>query len=37
MVLQGAPAPISLEDLAASARATFAINESLRTGNPVEV
>jgi polar amino acid transport system substrate-binding protein len=37
MVLQGAPPPISLEDLAASARATFAIKESLRTGSPVEV
>jgi predicted dehydrogenase/threonine dehydrogenase-like Zn-dependent dehydrogenase len=36
-VLQGGPAPISLEDLAASARATFAVKESLRTGQPVEV
>ncbi len=36
-VLQGGPAPISLEDLAASARATFAVRESLRTGQPVAV
>jgi polar amino acid transport system substrate-binding protein len=36
-ILQGGPAPIRLEDLAASARATFAIRESLRTGQPVAV
>ena len=37
VVLQGGPPPISLEDLAASARATFAIKESLRTGLAVDV
>jgi predicted dehydrogenase/threonine dehydrogenase-like Zn-dependent dehydrogenase len=37
VVLHGEPAPIALEDLAASARATFAIRESLRTGQPIEV
>ena len=36
-VLQGGPAPIALEDLAATTRATFRIIESLRTGLPVEV
>lgn len=37
MVLEGKPAPISLETLVATTRATFRINESLRTGMPVEV
>ena len=37
MVLEGGPSPIALEDLAASARATFAIKESLRTGLAVEI
>ena len=36
-VLEGGPAPIALEDLAATTRATFCILESLRTGLPVEV
>jgi polar amino acid transport system substrate-binding protein len=36
-VLQGGPAPIALEDLAATTRATFRIVESLRTGLPVDV
>jgi predicted dehydrogenase/threonine dehydrogenase-like Zn-dependent dehydrogenase len=36
-VLEGGPAPIALEDLAATTRATFRILESLRTGLPVEV
>ncbi len=37
VVLEGKPAPIALEDLAATTRATFRIRESLRTGLPVEV
>jgi polar amino acid transport system substrate-binding protein len=37
MVLEDGPAPITLDDLAASTRATFRIVESLRTGLPVEV
>ncbi|HXD29668.1 MAG TPA: bi-domain-containing oxidoreductase [Pyrinomonadaceae bacterium] len=37
VVLEGGAAPIALEDLAASARATFAIKESLRTGQPIDV
>jgi predicted dehydrogenase/threonine dehydrogenase-like Zn-dependent dehydrogenase len=37
MVMEGKPSPISLEDLAATTRATFRINESLRTGLPIEV
>lgn len=37
VVLEGAPAPIALDDLAATTRATFRIRESLRTGLPVEV
>jgi predicted dehydrogenase len=37
MVLEGKPAPIALEDLVATTRATFRINESLRTGLPVEL
>jgi len=37
MVLEGKPAPISLDDLATTTRATFRIRESLRTGLPVEV
>jgi polar amino acid transport system substrate-binding protein len=36
-VLADGPAPIALEDLAATTRATFRIVESLRTGLPVEV
>lgn len=36
-VLEGGPAPIALEDLAATTRATFRILESLRTGLPMEV
>jgi predicted dehydrogenase/threonine dehydrogenase-like Zn-dependent dehydrogenase len=37
MVLEGKLAPISLEDLATTTRATFRIRDSLRTGMPVEV
>ena len=37
MVREGKPAPIALEDLATTTRATFRILESLRTGLPVEV
>ena len=37
VVLEGKPAPISLDDLATTTRATFRILESLRTGLPVEV
>ncbi|MCA1557582.1 MAG: Gfo/Idh/MocA family oxidoreductase, partial [Acidobacteria bacterium] len=37
VVRQGLSAPISLEDLATSTRATFRILESLRTALPVEV
>jgi polar amino acid transport system substrate-binding protein len=37
VVLEGKPAPITLEDLKATTRATFRIRESLRTGLPVEV
>ena len=37
VVLEGGPAPIALDDLAATTRATFRILESLRTGLPVEV
>src|SRR6266852_3919626 len=37
VVLEGKPAPISLEDLATTTRATFRILESLRTGLPVGV
>lgn len=37
VVRDGKPAPISLEDLATTTRATFRILESLRTGLPVEV
>ena len=37
MVLTGEPAPISLDELAATTRATFRIRESLRTGQPVNV
>jgi polar amino acid transport system substrate-binding protein len=37
MVRDGTPAPIALEDLAATTRATFRVLESLRTGLPVEV
>lgn len=34
-VTEGGPAPIPLESLVATTRATFAIEESLRTGQPV--
>jgi predicted dehydrogenase/threonine dehydrogenase-like Zn-dependent dehydrogenase len=37
VVLKGAPAPISLDDLATTTRATFRIRESLRTGQPRNV
>jgi polar amino acid transport system substrate-binding protein len=37
MVRDGAPAPIALDDLAATTRATFRIRDSLRTGQPMEV
>ena len=37
VVMQGKPAPITLEDLATTTRATFRIKESLRTGSPIEV
>jgi predicted dehydrogenase/threonine dehydrogenase-like Zn-dependent dehydrogenase len=37
VVIEGGPAPIALEDLAATTRATFRIVESLRTGLPVDV
>ena len=37
VVLEGGPAPVPLEELAATTRATFRIVESLRTGRPVEV
>ena len=37
MVLEGKTAPISLEDLKTTTRATFRIRESLQTGLPVEV
>ena len=37
VVLEGGPAPIALEDLAATTRATFRIMESLRTGLPADV
>ena len=37
LVLEEARAPIALEDLAATTRATFRILESLRTGQPKEV
>jgi predicted dehydrogenase/threonine dehydrogenase-like Zn-dependent dehydrogenase len=37
VVREGKPAPIALEDLATTTRATFRIRESLRTGLPVEV
>jgi predicted dehydrogenase len=37
MLLEGKPSPISLEDLAATTRATFRIRDSLRTGLPVEL
>jgi len=37
VVRDGKPAPIALEDLATTTRATFRILESLRTGRPVEV
>jgi polar amino acid transport system substrate-binding protein len=37
VVLQGKPAPIALDDLAATTRATFRILDSLRTGMPAQV
>lgn len=37
VVLKAAPAPIALDDLAATTRATFRIRESLRTGQVVNV
>lgn len=37
MILEGGPAPIALEELAATTRATFRILDSLRTGQPMEV
>lgn len=37
VVREGKPAPISLEDLATTTRATFRIRESLWTGLPIEV
>jgi polar amino acid transport system substrate-binding protein len=37
MVGEGAPAPIALDDLAATTRATFRIRDSLRTGQAMEV
>jgi hypothetical protein len=37
VVMEGNRAPISLDDLANTSRATFRIRESLRAGQPVEV
>jgi len=37
VVRNGGPAPIALDDLATTTRATFRVLESLRTGLPVEV
>jgi polar amino acid transport system substrate-binding protein len=37
LVLEGKAAPISLEDLKTTTRATFRIRESLKTGLPIEV
>jgi predicted dehydrogenase/threonine dehydrogenase-like Zn-dependent dehydrogenase len=37
VVMEAKPAPITLEDLATTTRATFRIKESLRTGLPIEV
>lgn len=37
VVLEGRPAPISLTELEATTRATFRINDSLRTGQPMRV
>jgi hypothetical protein len=37
VVLEGKQAPIALDDLAATTRATFRIRESLRTGRAVDV
>lgn len=36
-VVEGGPAPIGLDDLTATTRATFRIMESLKTGMPIEV
>jgi polar amino acid transport system substrate-binding protein len=35
VVLNGSPAPITLDDLATTTRATFRIRESLRTGQSI--
>jgi predicted dehydrogenase/threonine dehydrogenase-like Zn-dependent dehydrogenase len=37
VVMEGSLAPIPLKELAATARATFRINDSLRSGQPVKV
>jgi polar amino acid transport system substrate-binding protein len=37
VVLEGKPAPISIQDLTTTTRATFRIRDSLRTGLPAEV
>jgi len=37
MVREGTPAPIALDDLAATTRATFRIRDSLRTGQAMQV
>ena len=37
VVREGAPAPIALEDLVATTRATFRLRDSLRTGQALEV
>ncbi len=37
VVMEGAAAPIALEDLAATTRATFRIREALRTGEPQSI
>jgi hypothetical protein len=37
MVLNGRPSPITLDDLAATTRATFRILDSLRSGSPHDV
>jgi polar amino acid transport system substrate-binding protein len=37
VVMEGSLAPIPLEELAATSRATFRINDSLRSGQPVKV
>jgi hypothetical protein len=37
VVLEGKQAPIALDDLAATSRATFRIVDSLRTGQAIEL